>query len=983
MFPARCSRLWLCVAPILIGTSTAVAVPDVSQLTGRWEQIALPDQAIQYACTTGSGGMLWAATPTGPVYHDGQAFVPAVRVDGPPIKNVMGIAGGRGRDAYLLTRGDGAQDGRLYRLSDGVATHVADFYIDSGVWPSVYVAEDGRLFNIGTRFIAVFTGGAWRRAEARLGRQPLILDDGERVYFYYDEWLYEVDADGAIHERQLQLGPEFENQYDHPPMGALWPPGRLLLVTPDRQGLGAFDLTTGASIHVPSLAQFSEGHQFYRLDTAPDGEVWILAMRRQGAKVAFHRIDADGATHPVPATLSYGLNYAQPRPGDLLHFVDGGVWFALPRGGVARLAGDTLTRFDWRIGLYVNAIDLFAAPDGGTFVLSRDSHAPGGAALYRYRPDEAPAAPPAELARWRYEELASPNIVLDSEGHVWAFLAARPGMMSRHVAGDWDDIAVPVERVGSVRLITDDCGHVIVWDSADQAVYDITPEGLEQFADLNAALVAAVQRGARTFVADQTFQGIVVTADQRIWWGFRGHGNTRMYDGHEWATIDVRAGSVESLVPSAAHGVLICTSGSRYYTYDRGQLTLVADAQQREGRWMIGPHGLQPYEPAMVAVAPALYTVFGGHEARPALEYHKVGEYPPYTFDPGAPRELVSNLYLGMIGRANSIARHGAGLWMNASATNATRVLAGRFFIIDLQDSPLVGRNVTGVYEDGDANIWYELRGDGVFVQSLAGFTLEFAPPPAEVVRRLTLDIKTPLAGVAAEELRVFWRLNGGAWQGGDRGGHVDVRFPETGDYTVELLALEPRGGSSAISELQVHATVPLPETIWTGEPAVTVTDVIWEPDIQLEPGVEGVPVTLAYRVTGGPWVMAAGRHIPVARFCPAGEPITLELATQERDGLRDPSPVTITVTYQPDYEAMIDARLNDLSSQDQHQRERAMQELKLAGPELAPLLKQAAEEARRAYSRAALLENLARQIEYDAQRSGSATPPELIKPAK
>ena len=168
---------------------------SAGEFIGRWEELPLPPSKHKGVSAIGMepGGVLWLMANNSLYYWAGQQFQP---LDGELTSGqyLTSLYGGPDRGLYATQRGEEEPKGKLYKLTDGQAIYVTDFYYEvSHEYPGLYVSKSGRLFNWGNRFLAVYLQDRWKRIEAPLSlRVTLIFDTGEKVYFYYNQNIYSV-----------------------------------------------------------------------------------------------------------------------------------------------------------------------------------------------------------------------------------------------------------------------------------------------------------------------------------------------------------------------------------------------------------------------------------------------------------------------------------------------------------------------------------------------------------------------------------------------------------------------------------------------------------------------------------------------------------------------------------------------------------------------------------------------------------------------
>jgi hypothetical protein len=143
------------------------------------------------------------------------------------------------------------------------------------------------------------------------------------------------------------------------------------------------------------------------------------------------------------------------------------------------------------------------------------------------------------------------------------------------------------------------------------------------------------------------------------------------------------------------------------------------------------------------------------------------------------------------------------GHWTDYGGGTPWRLFGLRAFTCDLADSPIrgLGYEVRQMLDDKQHNVWIDAgwRPDGrrVFVKRLSEFRLERPELPAKAARLLEIEVKALLGGEPLVDARLFYRLNGGPWLGGGVGPKLTIEFPEDGTYEVEVIGMEPLGGTT------------------------------------------------------------------------------------------------------------------------------------------------------------------------------------------
>jgi len=527
------------------------------------------------------------------------------------------------------------------------------------------------------------------------------------------------------------------------------------------------------------------------------------------------------------------------------------------------------------------------------------------------------------------------------------------------------------------RGFADDRGHVLVEAVLKSSAgedwelhhwYDVSPYSVVEYEGTDAlgdVLAAAVHDGATRFLGASNLNGLCVAPGERIW-RLTSHDMLSYFQGGRWDSFGVPLGASDRVYESAQHGVLIRT---RYpwvvwYTYDKGQFVQLPYSGEPDpgSRWLLGARGLQPFESELLEAHPELYApVQIGERNRPYLltaglsrgedshsdTTYAIGDQLPQfeAFTPG---------YYG-------------GFWARGGGD---RIFGGRYFRCDFADTPLAGvHEIELIIEDRERNLWVDAGTYGgarhVFLKRLHDFRLKVHDFPAEVKRAVCITADPLLPGLDADKMRLFWRFEGGSWQGGDQGNSVKIAFSKPGSHSIELLGMDRQGGTSERVTLAVKATVPLPETRLVEDRRFTIKDVVWAAPVELVPTERDACPQLSYRIDSGQWQAASEDHIiPVAGLEPGKH--VIELAAVEEEFYRDLSPLRLRVRYAPDFNFIVQCRLDMLACDDRALRDKAFAEIRMAGPEVIPILEEKLREAREAMKLVRPLEGFLRQIQRE-----------------
>ncbi len=785
------------LAALILAVATASALwaedkPSSAGPMGRWEKLPLVAGGEGGIGSMGvdPGGTIWIAYNR-TVYHwaggefrqpEGEALVSGMYL--------AALFGGSDRGLYLTqpgAPGDKAHLGKLYKLSGGRATPVADFYYDDPGEALVYVSKSGRVFNWGRRFLAALKpDGTWDRAEMRLHAQPVILDAGATVYFYYAGKVHAVDAEGKFTE--TGLAPEaFPYDPESPPwqFGALLGDDTMILATCDRRGVAAFhlpDLKPALADALRPLRQMTVEDVF----RGAGGSVWLVMSRPGGGERKFACILPTGEVRDIPPEQSAEFHWTRARSWQRRAAVmgagDGALWLGPERGGPARWKDGSVVSFGWEQGLAMESCDWFGELPGGRIVAASFQ------SVWVYDPKLPRAAPP-EQALW--QEFPGGGLMRDSAGNAWTFRADRPGRVSRREGAGWVDIATdakPLEFGG--HWMADDRAHLLIFGPT---CADVGPEGATDFAaDERKMIQSAVARGTKRFDPGTMMAGCVVLEGGRIWFAHRHASEAHCFDGKEWDRVGVDE-NLDALCESPRWGAIF-RGRDTLWRYDRGQFVKV-DEPEGDKRRLLGPGFLQPFEEELLRLRPDVYTPV----EQEAAALYALRRKPTGGWERG---EALPN-HLDRFVRAS-----GGGAWGWVGSV-PHRILGSWSAPVEIAGTPLAGRFLWNILDDRDGNVWFETSGpDGkpsVFRRS-GGVRMRIKPVPAEVGAGYGVVAESESPGVDTASLRLLYRLPGCDWKGGDPGGSVLVEFAADGEYDVEFVAMDPLGAVSKPARVHMRS---------------------------------------------------------------------------------------------------------------------------------------------------------------------------------
>lgn len=923
-------------------------------VAGGWEELKLPGTGQGHVSDVGmeAGGVLWMMGGNGLHYWDGEHFRE------PGDKSLRSgyylamLVGGGNRGLYATQRGDKEHQGKIYELIDGSVKYVTDFYYEVGhEYPGVYVSKSGKLFNWGNRFVATYVNNEWKRIEASLDlKHVIVLDTGAGVYFYHNGKLYSVDDEGRFGHKEIESSletlPGRERMH-----GCLWGNDRMFLVQYGSKDIGAYDLNSGKAIDMGSIKARVAGRNLYDCFSAADGSVWLLASDPELRSYVFFRIGPDGAVERVSDTAR--LNWDNTRcwqfRESVLNASDGSIWFATPRLGLGRYHEGTLKMFGWKEGLTLRDC-RFVFEDENGIIFAASSHS-----IYRYDPAMPTQETRAWVKDWQEYRLASAHPIRDSEGNIWMFRADREGKVSRWDGGAWEDFAVSFDTKNVGRMMADDQGHILIdMRSYPEGCFDISDHGVDKYENLKVMLAAAVNRGVKRFYPDREFQGCVVLEGGKIWFGYHNYNFVYHYDGERWDQLGM-TDDIWHLYESPKYGMLLRTQGGRYYTYDRGQLKETGFNARHKGRWLLGPSNTQPYEESLYKTRSNLYLPVERTEDNKM--YVLVAERGAVDADDGVfvRGDEVSG-HLRTITPALS-----GGHFNDYYAGSICRFFGGRVIACDWRDTPLLGKEheIRQMLEDREGNLWIDAGSQRrVFMKRAARLKIEAGDVPSSVGR--SLKLKVDVVGCDNERLMgMFYRTDGGSWHEAGNDGMVRIDFFKKGCHEIEVVALDGLGAMAAAPlRFTVDARPVFPDTVLTGQGPFTDWDVLWEIPAKTVASGDAHEAKLFYRFEGETWKAAYRDGMVAFEGLEAGV-YRVEVAACEEGRYFDPTPLVVEVQYEPNYERIVESRLEALAGDDVDMQKAAIAELKMAGQAVMPAAQAWITKINRLHRAAAVLDRL------------------------
>ena len=965
--PAILLTICFCVSGLLAGTEAEQS----DELVGRWEQLSLPPSRHSGVSAIGiePEGTLWVMAKNSVYYWNGKEFHRPRKGywDEEKFQPLAGkltsgqyltsFYGGSDRGLYATQKGEHEHTGEVYELVDGRAIYVTDFYYDvSYAHSGFYVSKSGQLFNWSKHFLAVYVQDQWKRIQTRLSpRGILILDTSEKVYFYYGPALYSVDRHGNFDKRQITSPIENlpEQKRVH---GVLWGRDKMFILAYFSKKVYAYHLDTGEPVDTEHINLYLDNRTIWDVFSSADGAVWLLISDPELRSYVFLRITPEGNITTVDETTKLGWNNTQCRqfPHSVLNASDGSIWFATRRKGIARYKNGRMQVFDWQQGVTLNRCRYLLEGLQGQIYAS----SPNGVFVFR---QDQPSQPSTWVHQWQEYRLASSRPIRDFEGNICMFLEDHPGQISRWDGYRWNHTNVPFDTNGLSRVMADNCGHLL-WEARAypaEGCYDISASDTKHYPNTKSMLVAAVTRGANRFYTDSSFQGCFVLEGGKIWFGYHNSSIVSHFDGERWDDFSMRD-DIYYLYESRRYGILFRTQGVKYYTYDGGQITHVDIPKQGPTRWLLGPKALQPFEQELLDEHPDEYIpVERAEDGKIYMLVRNENDNTSTSLDSSYRRADPIDRYIktvtpGLWG----------GHWSDYFAGPVYRFFGGRVLKCDFQNTPLLGNvhEIRQVLEDRAHNLWID-TGRQVLIKRLSDFKLTTEHVPTETNRSVTINTEAHLAGQPQSNTKLFWRFKNGSWRGGERTNSATIYFPSDGLYQIEMVAMGPLGGTTPEMSFAVNATVPLPDTLLTETGPYISKDVTWRIPASTVPSEPNQIATLAYRINEKEWQQAYKDTMILFQGLEPGE-YNIQVAAVEEERYYDATPPALNVTYAPDYNFIVERRLELIMGDDPNKAQAALAEIKMAEPDVVPVLRQKLAEARKVLQLIGALERLIREIQ-------------------
>jgi hypothetical protein len=329
---------------------------------------------------------------------------------------------------------------------------------------------------------------------------------------------------------------------------------------------------------------------------------------------------------------------------------------------------------------------------------------------------------------------------------MWMSLADRPAPISRWHDGKWTDMPAPFDASAVSWLLPDDQGRVVVQASSGRHSFHLVDKdaatGYDQLTD---AIAAAVGKGARRFFSASGYPQCLVMDDGKIWLVQTNYGGLEYYDGKRWDSFRMDSERIVRLERDTTYSVVVCMESGKRFAYDRGQFVRLPDGEPAKQEHHDGP--------------PVFPSTRGGCWTKPSS---------PEPFK---------------------------------------RSFGGTEFACDFEQTPFPRGFTPGlIVEDAGGNLWITAWGARnwrrLFVKEMSGFKLATGELPKRAAGSLVLDVKVMLDEKSQEGWRLFYRLDDGAaqgpeWRGGELGPALKIEFPDDGTYEVEVIGMDPLGGTT------------------------------------------------------------------------------------------------------------------------------------------------------------------------------------------
>jgi len=323
----------------------------------------------------------WVLANNSVYFFDGEVFREPISGSMRSGQYLTKFYGDSNRGAYLTQLNAKGKEGQLYRINSGKSKLVTTFYYDTAAdSPGIYISKDGRLFNWGQRFLAVYNEGAWKRIEAKLGKhrgvfRPVISDFGSEVFFYVptSNRLFKVDSESELSViespawLQKRISDRIKSSNHSPVFACSWAGSQILVIDRDPMKLFAFDARTQKQVELNlSQVELAKKVSLQNGFELKDGSVWLLGRIRGKQRKAYFKLTPDGKFTKVAGTqaLPWSNTRHMQRTKSILEMKNGSIVFGLSQDGLAIYRSEKLSRWGWRQGFAEGISHLQEGADG-------------------------------------------------------------------------------------------------------------------------------------------------------------------------------------------------------------------------------------------------------------------------------------------------------------------------------------------------------------------------------------------------------------------------------------------------------------------------------------------------------------------------------------------------------------------------------------------------------------------------------------------
>lgn len=681
-------------------------------------------------------GFPWLLADNHVYFFNGQAFERVPREQLSSSRYTDKLFGGPDRGLYLTQADNRDFRGQIFRLDAGKEKRfeeVTSFYYDTATWPSrVFVSQDGRLFNWGERFLAVFDGQTWKRIEAKFApvsssNRPVIVDLGDNVYFYssLSNTVYQADDASVLSSTD---GPDSiakaiatNNRSDRRRRVTAMPWGesRVLLYFERPSELFAFDVKTNQTVE---LRQVNELESFRKLRVSKfgvrqDGSVWMFPWYRAQNDHFVWTLSPEGdiAKLKGDSMLDPHRDWRHTHSANLPETKEKDVVVGLKSDGLTIVSEGVSKHLGWRQG-------FTKTPKAISIGLNNDIWVAGSYVngdVVRINWDNQPPAIEPMFADWSDWELVPGSRVYQfGAEEIALFRADQPHHLSRWKDGKWTHQRIPINAVKILRVVQDDLRNLLVLASGSgntRSTFMIGSTDVTQYQSLNEMLTAAIESGATKFDGGPHYAGFVREDNGKLWYASDRSSTLQMFDGKLWSELTFPPG-VQNLFRSSKHGAIFKTGSNKFYRYNIGQFEKVEfDRVEAQTQMIVGSKSQLYDEPIAKASDKPLFILGSRSEKRLLFFDHESFKRAMLLHKETSRDEELPEL--GGVVMPHDLGRWGTswkqspdeGAWAFASG-KLYRVKAASIKQIDFSGTPLTANLVQDVAETAGDGLWFKIR---------------------------------------------------------------------------------------------------------------------------------------------------------------------------------------------------------------------------------------------------------------------------------